>query len=303
MQAMTVLGPVGPDRLGFTQTHEHLLCDLHRVVVANLDGLLNDEALAIEELRYFQRAGGRTLVDVTNRGLGRNPSAAKRIAEATGVNVIVGCGWYRGAFYDEALDRARTNDLAAEMVRDLAEGIDGTGIRAGIIGEIGAEGSYLTALEERVLRAAARAQKRTGAAVTTHAVGYPLGVEQLEILVEEGVDPRRVIIGHCDLYLFLDYHEALLRQGAYVEFDTFGNTISYSDERRVAALVELLKRGYEKQLLLSVDVCARSHLHAYGGKGYDHLSTKILPALREKGVSEEQIHIMTVENPARVLPF
>ncbi|MCL4466815.1 MAG: aryldialkylphosphatase [Chloroflexi bacterium] len=303
MKAMSVLGPVDPALLGFTQPHEHLLCDLHKVVIHTVDGLLNDEALAAEELLFFKRAGGGTLVDVTNRGLGRNPAAVKRISQATGVHLIVGCGWYRGRFYDESIDRTPTNDLAADMVRDVEEGIDGTGIRAGIIGEIGAEGSYLTAAEERVLRAAGRAHRRTGAAVTTHAVGYPLGVRQLDILAEEGVDPRRVIVGHCDHYLFLDYQEAILRRGAYVEFDNFGNKIAYSDERRIAMLLELLRLGFERQIVLATDVCLRSHLHAYGGHGYDHILTAILPALREKGVSEEQLHLLTVENPARVLAF
>ena len=115
---------------------------------------------------------------MTNRGLGRNSEALKRIALATGVNIVAGCGWYRGFFYDESVDRTSTNEVAAEMVRDLTEGIDGTGVRAGIIGEIGVESDYITGVEERVLRAAARAHKRTGAAISTHAVGYPLAPAQ-----------------------------------------------------------------------------------------------------------------------------
>ncbi|MBI3979541.1 MAG: phosphotriesterase-related protein [Chloroflexi bacterium] len=302
MEVMTVLGPIPPADLGFTQPHEHLLLDLYRVS-RQIDGLLNDEGLAIEELAAFKAAGGQTVVDVTNRGLGRDPLAIKRIALATGVNVVMGCGWYRQPYYDDAIDQMSTRALAEDMVRDLTKGVDGTGARAGIIGEIGADKHYISAQEERMLRAAALAHRQTGAAITTHAVGYPLGLEQLDVLEDSGVDPRRVIVGHCDTYLNLDYHEAIIRRGAYVQYDTFGKTYVCSDERRLAVLLELLRRGHASRILLSLDVCWRRNLHAYGGPGYDYLAAQIIPALRKAGVGEDQIQMMTVENPAQVLPF
>jgi predicted metal-dependent phosphotriesterase family hydrolase len=300
VSVMTVLGPVAPRELGLTLMHEHLLITTYRVT-GNEDAFLDDEDQAVAELAAFMAAGGRTLVDMTNRGLGRNPEGLRRIARATGAHIVMGCGWYRQNFYDETIVRTRTDDLAADMVRDLTVGADGTDVRAGVIGEIGVEKHYVSASEERVLRAAARAHKQTGAAVSTHAVYAPIGLEQLDILVEDGVDPRRVIIGHCDTYLRLDYHEAILRRGAYVQYDTFGKKSLYPDDRRVACLVELLRRGHASQIMLSSDVCRRSELHAYGGHGYDHVPTNILPALRKQGVSDEQIHTMTVDNPARVL--
>jgi phosphotriesterase-related protein len=278
------------------------VCNLKRAS-HRLEGLMNNEALIVEELAAFRRAGGRSLVDLTNHGMGRDPLAMRRIADATGINVIAGCGWYRQAHYDDSVDRTSTADLAAEIVRDLTIGMDGTDIRAGIIGEIGTEEDYLTAAEERVFRAAARAHKQTGAAITTHAMGYPVGLVQLDLLEEEGVDSRRVVIGHCDHYLDLGYHEAIIRRGAYVEYDNLGHETSYPDRLKLPLLLELLRRGYESQLLLSTDTCQRPHLHAFGGHGYDHLAVKILPALRQAGVSEEQIHIMLLENPARILPF
>jgi phosphotriesterase-related protein len=302
MQVMTVLGPITPGDLGFIHMHEHLLIDL-KPVTGRLDGLLNNEQLIIDELARFKTAGGRTVVDLTNRGMGRNPLAIRRIAVATNLNVVTGCGWYHHQFYDQSVDRTRTDDLATEMVREFTQGIDGTDVRAGIIGEIGATGSYLTGAEERVLRAAGRAHKRTGAAITTHAMGYPVGLDPLDILDEEKADLRRVVIGHCDHYLDLGYHEAIIRRGAYTEYDNFGNLNSYPDHLKLPLLVELLRRGYESQVLLSTDVTLRPHLHAYGGHGYDHLAENVLPALRQIGVSEEQIHVMTVVNPARVLPF
>ncbi len=311
MQIMTVLGPISPDELGVTAAHEHLILDSYYVsgdaflawTGCMADGLLIDEALIIDELAYFQKAGGRSVVEVTTPDLRRNPQGLKRIAEATGLNVIMGCGWYRGPFLPERIERANANELAAEIVRDLTEGADDTGIRAGIIGEIGADKDYISPAEERVFRAAARAHNQTGAAITTHAFLYPVGLDQLDILQEEGADLRRVIVGHCDTYLSLDYHEAIVKRGAYVQYDDIGKRYHCPDERRIAALIELLRRGYESQILLSSDVCLRSHLHLNGGIGYDHVLAKFLPALREAGVSEEQIEMMTVENPKRVLAF
>jgi phosphotriesterase-related protein len=190
-------------------------------------------------------------------------------------------------------------------VREIAEGVEGTGIKAGIIGEIGTDHDpYMSAQEERVLRAAARAQKRTGVAITLHTTFNPkLAFNQMDVLEEEGVDLRRVIVGHCDLYLSLDYHERVAKRGAYVQYDTFGRVNVYPDEQRVAMLAEMLKRGYVSQLLLSSDVTRRSNLHTYKGYGYDHVPVKIIPALKKAQVSDEEIHIMTSENPKRVLAF
>ena len=300
MRIQGVNGPITPSELGFTLMHEHLQIDLYGVF-KNLDVLLNDEALAIAELAPFTATGGRSVVDVTNNGMRRNPEAVRRIAEAAGINVVMGCGWYLQAAYDDSVERTRTNDLAEQMVRDLTEGIDGTNVRAGIIGEIGTDDKYVKPAEERVFRAAARAHKRTGAAVTTHAMGYQVGLDQLDLLEEEGADLRRVVVGHCDHLLDIDYHEAILRRGAYVEYDNIGNPATLPDNRKVGILVELLRRGYERQLLLSMDACLRSRLHAWGGHGLDYLATAFLPALRRAGVADEQIHTITVENPAQVL--
>jgi predicted metal-dependent phosphotriesterase family hydrolase len=302
VRVMTVLGPIEPSDLGVTQTHEHLVPNFKKAS-HRLDGLQNNEPLIVQEVLLFKQAGGRSLVDLTNHGMERDPRAMRRIAQATGLHVIAGCGWYRQLHYDGHVDRTPTNELAAEMVCDLMEGMDGTDIRAGIIGEIGAEEDYLTAAEERVFRAAARAHKQTNAAIVTHAMGYPVGIPQLDLLEEEGADLGRVVIGHCDHYPVLEYHEAILKRGSYVAFDNFGNMNSYPDHIKLPVLIELLKRGYERQLLLSTDTCLRGHLRAFGGHGFDHLLVNVLPALRQAGVSEEQIQIMMVENPARLLPF
>jgi phosphotriesterase-related protein len=297
---MTVQGPISPDELGKTAMHEHILIDLFRVSRLS-DFLLNDEEMAADEVRLFQDAGGGAIVDVTTPDLGRDPLALRRISRETGVHVVMGCGWYRQPFYPAEVDRWTVNDIANQIIWDISEGVGDTGVRAGIIGEIGSDKHYVSGQEERVFRAAARAQKETGYALTTHTSFSPVGLQQLDIIEEEGADLRRVIVGHCDTYLFQDYHEAILKRGAYVQFDSVGSFYIYPDAKRVKLMVELLRQGYASQLLLSCDVCRKSYWHAYGGIGYDYCLAKYLPQLRAAGVSEEEIHLMVVENPRRLL--
>ena len=298
----TVRGPVDPAALGRTLAHEHVFCDLYRVS-GNVNHLLNDEDLAVVELGALVRAGGTALVEVTTPDLGRDVAKLRGVAERTGLHIVMGTGWYRQPFYPETIDRTSTEALARQIIGELMEGVEGTGIRAGIIGEIGAHGSFLTAQEERVLRSAARAQRATGAPVTTHAVMYPVGTAQLPILREEGVDPSRVIIGHCDTYLDRDYHLTILQVGAYAQFDTVGRVHINPDERRADALVGLLRAGWGERLLLSSDRCHRTDLHAFGGVGYDVVFTRFFDMLRERGVSQEELDLMTIENPRRVLAW
>jgi phosphotriesterase-related protein len=298
----TVLGPVAPDALGRTLMHEHLLCDFYRVT-GDLNQLLNDRALACEELAYLKKSGGSALVECTTPDFGRDPEGLRHVSEETGLHIVMGTGWYRQPFYPPEIDRSTVNDLTTIMVRELTEGVGETGVRAGIIGEIGVDLDYATAQEERVLRAAARAQRVTGAPLTTHASMYPVGLVQLEILREEGVDPSRVIIGHCDTYLALDYHLKLLEAGAYVQFDTVARTHMNPDERRAGALVELLRRGWAERLLLSSDRCYRSDLKAFGGAGYDAVFVNFFDTLRGLGVSEDELVLMSEVNPRRVLAW
>ncbi len=298
----TILGAVGPEQLGRTLMHEHVLCDFYRVT-GRITQLLNDEHLAADELALLRVAGGTALVEVTTPDLARNPAGLARIARRTGLHIVMGTGWYRQPFYPPDVDRAPTADLAARIVHELLVGVDGTALRAGVIGEIGAHLDYLTAQEERVLRAAARAQRATGAPITTHASMYPVGLAQLSILREEGVDPSRVVIGHCDTFLDRDYHVAVLTAGAYVQFDTIGRTHLNPDERRADALVALLREGWLERLLLSSDRCYRSDLRAFGGAGYDVVFTRFFDLLRARGVTNAELDVMTVSNPQQVLAW
>jgi phosphotriesterase-related protein len=151
-------------------------------------------------------------------------------------------------------------------------------------------------------RDAARAHKRTGLTVTTHAVRSPVGLDQLDLLEEEGVDLRRVVIDHCDFYLHADYHEAVGRRGADVEFDSIGRGfVEWNIQRRLEWLKNLIDKGLLRQFLLSHDICFKSHLRTYGGQGYDYVVNGFVPPMLEVGISTEQIEIMLVANTRAAL--
>ena len=306
-RVMTVSGPISPEGLGFTLPHEHTGISLWHIDNRwDYWELTPDDDLIIEELREFRRRGGGTLVDLTPPGVGRDPDRLRRLASASGVIIVMGTGWYRGAYYpaEALIDRRSVDDLAAEMIREFEHGVGETGIRPGIIGEIGTDKPWVSALEERVHRAAARAAKETGMAISTHGVQSDVGLAQLRIFIEEGVDPARVVIGHADSYHNLDFYLKVLADGANLQFDFLGHRFAAEEAlepRLVETIVELLERGFGEQLLLSQDVCHNRQLKANGGFGYVYLQQHFLPTLRTAAVGEGEIRQMTIDNPARIL--
>jgi len=297
---MTVTGPVPADQLGLTLMHEHLFLDLTKDTWTN-NNFLTDPDLTLQELQRYKDAGGVTLVDQPHRGLGRDPLAVKDMAERSGLNIVLGSGWYREPYYEPYLYRWKTDRIAEQITRDVAEGIDDTGVRAGIIGEIGAHFTWISPVEERMLRAAARAQTKTGVTLTLHATRAPLGLDQLDILKEEGVDPRRVVVGHAHSYPHHAYHVEVARRGAFLTFDRMGITNEYERQRNVRLICKLLDAGFVKHVMLSQDVCYKSDLVAYGGLGYAFVPVGFAAILREAGVTDEQLHQMLIDNPRRAL--
>jgi phosphotriesterase-related protein len=178
-------------------------------------------------------------------------------------------------------------------------------VRAGIIGEIGTDKPWISALEERAHRAAARASRHTGAAITTHAVMSDVGIAQLALFEAEGADPGRVVIGHADSYPVLAHYLEIIRRGASIEFDFLGMSFTPQERtgepRIIRLLQELLSRGHADRVLLSQDVCHNSQLRHYGGNGYSYLQESFLPRLRAAGISETEIEQLTVTNPRRIL--
>lgn len=308
---MTVRGPVAVDDLGFTLMHEHVLIDLVRIFPANMlafDFQLLDEALAVDEVGRFVRAaeglgpGRPVLVDVTTDvRMGRDPAALRRISEVLDLHLVMGCGRYREPWYEPEIAQLTTRQIADRLVREIEEGVGETGVRPGIIGELGADRDFVSPVEERILRAGARAQRRTGLAITLHARASRVGLDQLDILEEEGADLRRVIVGHSDTNPDPDFHAAIARRGAWIEFDTIRGRVPMVAERRVAFILEVRRRGHLDQLLLSQDVCAQSHLRSFGNTGYDYLPGEFRERLGAAGLSEEELRLLFVENPRRAL--
>ena len=303
-QVQTVLGAVAPGDLGFTLPHEHTKCSLWWIENRwDYWELIGDEPRINEELGAYKALGGGTLVDVTPIGIGRDLGRLARLSEATGLHIVAGAGWYRQAYYpaEARIDRRSIDDLADEIVQEFVEGP----VRPGIIGEIGTDKPWVTAQEERVFRAAARAALRTGASVTTHAVQSDVGLAQLAILEDEGLDPARIVIGHCDSHPRIEHWREIVRRGAHVEADFLGMSftpLERAGEPKVVELIStLLNEGFEKQILLSQDVCHDSQLASYGGNGYTYLQKSFLPSLSAAGVNAATIKTITVENPARLL--
>lgn len=297
---MTVLGPIPTNKLGVVLPHEHLLLDAFWLTRIS-DHLLTDVELAIQEVKRFREAGGSTVVEVTNLGLGRDPRGLQRIANKTGLHIIMGCGWYVEPFYDRDFRRWTTNAIADTIIKDIDEGVDDTGIRAGIIGEIGSNLDYISPAEERSFRAAARASLHTGLTITTHADYSPVGLDQLDILEDEGVDLGRVIIGHCDSHPDPSYHEAVASRGAYVQFDNIRGLNKWETQLRLGWIKLLVEKGFLKLILISQDIAYRHHLHAYGGNGYDYIITGFVSIMLEAGLSKEQVRILLEDNPRAAL--
>jgi len=304
----TVLGPIEPANLGFTLPHEHTQIALWHIQNRwDYWQLTRDEPVILAELERFRSAGGSGLADVTLPGVGRDPLWLARLAKASGLHLVMGGGWYRTAYYpaEALIDRRSVDDLADELVGECVDGVGDTGIRPGIFGEIGTDKPWLSPAEERVHRAVARAARRTGLAISTHAVMSDVGLAQLKVFEEEGADLSRVVIGHADSYPVLDHCLEIIRRGACIEFDFLGMSFTpterHGEGRVIQLLSELLARGHADHILLSQDVCHDSQLKHYEGNGYVYLTETFLPRLRAAGVSELEIDTITVANPRRLL--
>ena len=299
---MTVSGPIAPDQLGVTLPHEHIIIDL-RHSLYGFDMILDDVPLAIDELRALKDAGGDAVVDVTNGCMGRDVRAQARIAEETGLNIIAATGYYTEPYYPREVYELTTDRLSELMVAELTEGIDGTGVRAGIIGEIGTRRDFMSPAEERVFRAAARASLRTGVAISTHTYLEQLIPEQLEVFEDEGVEPSRVIIGHLGDYRDMDRLREIASKGVYLQVDHIGFEVQQRDRQRAKTVAHLIQEGYGSQLLISMDICGKSRMHWHDGAGYDYLLSGFVPMLSEEGVSRSDIDTMMIDNPRRVLAY
>ncbi len=346
MAVMTVNGPVPKEALGVTLTHEHFFLDIRwaaptsteatqvalrdePVTMRRLGALkrnpntmrdnlfLWDPDLAAAEVMEYRKAGGRSIVDQSSVGTGRSPMAIRNLANLTGINVVMGCGFYLVGGLPAAIVDETEAKLVQTMLDEIRLGVGDTGVRPGIIGEIGIR-PEIEEWERKCLRAVAQAHRESGLPVSIHVqavptipgfTDHPNGLAVLDLLEKGGVRPDKVIISHTDARIHLEYMKAIMDRGAYAELDHIGkefyidsaNFVMASDWDRVEAIAKLVEAGYEKRILISQDVCFKSELVAYGGWGYAHILNNIVPMMIKRGISRESIHTITVSNPADLL--
>jgi phosphotriesterase-related protein len=301
----TVLGPIAPDVLGRTLMHEHTFFDVESA--GAYDSIVDDEGMLADELAAYRNAGGAGLVDLTPPMLGRNPPGLARLARATGLDIVMGAGWYRREFHQVEIRTRSANELADGLIREFRDGVGETGIRPGILGELGTGRGSVSAGEERAFRAAARAQREIGFSISTHTTHYgELAMDQIELLREEGVPVERIVIGHVGERRGAADVLAIAETGVFVQIDHVGRPLEagmISDQQRAANVAEVVRAGRVGQLTLSMDICANSQMHTHSGHGFDHLLRNFVPLLHDAGVGDEDIETMLVENPRRILDF
>lgn len=303
-RAVTVLGDLSPSLMGKTMSHEHIFSD-NWVMTFDYDFVVDSEDLAIVEVSRYGQAGGGTICDTTARGIGRNPDALARVSQATGVNIIMGAGWYREAVYPLDFDQISTNELAAELVSELIFGVGESSIRPGFIGEIGTERGAITPRQERMFRAAARAHLVTGCPIATHTTHWgELGLEQIALLREEGVPTESMIIGHLGDRYRDEVVVEIARQGVWLSVDNLAFVSGYAPlEMRADNVARLWDLGFGDQIMLSSDICNLSQLSEYGGPGYANVLENFLPLLAERGLGDAEFNQMLIQNPARAFTY
>jgi phosphotriesterase-related protein len=337
MPIHTVLGEIDPAELGPTSMHEHVLADLRLWAKTGDDGVpwegpigpeaqmhlrwnglhtpdnlhLHDPAVAVAEMQSVAAAGGAMIVDLTIAGMGRRLTDLAEVSRQSGVAIAVGCGYYVEELHPPELAAMGIDEIAASIMADLNEGIEGTGIRPALIGEIGTNHPP-TETEWRVVRAAGRAGAESGAAVNVHLSWRGAdGLDVVAALVEEGMPADRVILSHMDENLDRGYHDAVAATGCVIEFDTFGSEYLYStasgarnptDPERLAALAHLIEIGAGDRIVVGCDIWTQGNLLRNGGCGYEHLFRRIEPALEWAcGADAATVQQIMVETPRRLL--
>jgi 5-phospho-D-xylono-1,4-lactonase len=298
----TVCGDIDPADLGACYPHEHVLC-IPPPDVTDRDLEMDSELAALQELTWFKQAGGRALVDMTPADYGRNAPGMKRVSTATGIHIIATTGLHKEKFSGRIVKDQSIDELADRFARDVTEGVDGTEIKAGAI-KAASSLNAITVNEEKVFRAAARAHHRTGAAISTHTEVGTMGLEQIQLLISEGVEPERIIIGHVDRKMEWDYHVTLWKTGVTLGYDQISKEKYAPDSQRVGFIVRAVNAGFGKQIVLGGDLARKSYWPSYntgGGPGLTYILWRFIPWLRSEGLSEDAIEDLLVHNPARML--
>jgi len=323
----TLLGDIRPEQLGFTYAHEHLVCrPPYWAERGEHDLLLDDADLTARDVEDFARAGGRTIVDATAVDYGRDVAAVAAISERAGVHVIGTAGFNKSFLWSAALpvhlrrlvgsyetygqwiEDADVRALAAFVEREVEQGMEGTSWRAGQI-KFGTGYNAITPLEEKTLRAAARAHHATGAPIHSHTEAGTMVLEQIELLKREGVDLRHVSFGHMDRNPDPWVHAKAASTGAYLCFDGIGKIKYAPESTRIQCILELVRGGFEDQILISGDTARKSYYRHYAhGPGLAYIAEKWVPRFREEAEragldGDRLIRKFFVDNPARCFTF
>lgn len=334
----TVLGDIKKEELGVTTAHEHVYSDLRPLVDAMdhkdfyspltadkrylvnedpyfiLDNALLNPEDSLVDMKIFNKYGGGALVECTTDDFGRNPIVLKDLALKSGLNVIMGCGHYIDASLSPEVKNSSIDTLAKEIIDDITVGVCGTGIKAGIIGEVGTS-MEITDAEWKNVTASAIASKETGASIHFHTALWGRNASAIiKEVNKHGVSSEKICIDHIDVALRSDYLYEILDQGAYVEFDNIGKEFYVPkdnqgllhgrfayDLERAEVIADLVNRGYADKILLSIDICLKSMQIPNGGNGYVHLLRHFKPMLKDVGISERDIDKMFIDNPSNFL--
>ena len=301
----TVLSQITPEELGITLMHEHVSIGIagwyanDSVTPFNRQECLRK---SLETMKELQGHGVKTLVDATTNDTGRDAILLREISEKSGVNIIcttglhneaIGCSSY---FKYRAIGGDATTEIYELFVREIEQGIGSSGVKAGVI-KVATSEYRITPYEEMVLKAAARAQKSTGVPIITHTEEGTMGPEQADLLISEGANPKRIMIGHAGGSADIKYHTSILTRGVYLAFDRMGAEIFQPDTLRVACIIGLISMGYIDKLMFSNDATIQWLGHSLPDRSLTHVFTDILPVLKTSGISNKQISSILVENP------
>ena len=297
----TVLGPKAVNDIGWTLAHEHFFTTTY-----DAPGMyLANPNIALLELSEAREAGTRTVIDLTTFDLGRDPIAIRELSDRANVNIIMGTGWYTHKTYPDSLAFTSTNQLTEELLRDIEIGVDG--VRPGVIGEIGVAGARVEAREERVLRAVGRAHAKCGLPIFLHQQRVFSGPEALGILMEEGVQPDRVVFCHMDSISNPDAHAAAIDLGVWLSYDRIQGwdlvhqLRPWEVEHRHDLLSRARTEGYLGRILLSTDCCVLGDLASYGGPGYAYTHGSFAAQMRDRGFTHAELDAVFSANPQRLL--
>ena len=316
----TVCGPLGPEKLGRTLVHEHIVGGYPGWECDALARPYNREkiaALCVKVVGQVRQYGVNTIVDATPIDLGRDAEILRIVSEQLGINVICSTGMYTEELgkwsYLKMRSRSKIGDMATELydtyIKELTQGIGSTGIKAGVI-KVATGLNSISECEMASLKAAARAQKETGVPIITHTEDGTMGPEQLDVLLGEGVDPRKVMCGHMCCNSSFEYHLEVLKRGTFIALDRFGVEIIMPDEVRKALLIGLVGLGYTERVMISHDcfgcgfgrggVLPEEDRDKFKNWNFTNIFRNILPALKAAGITDQQIDTIMAANPAKL---